>query len=112
MLAAHGDHFAHKLDKVCWTTPLPPMERMAACVMPAGEWKYQFRRGCTGRQPAAGSFPLLPEAFPQRLQTIPDGMGSRVARRLHEARGLPGTIASDTSPEALAWCSGSAGKAR
>ncbi len=43
----------------------------------------------------------MPEAFPQRLQTILAAWEARVARCLHEARAA-GTIASDTSPETLA----------
>jgi TetR/AcrR family transcriptional repressor of nem operon len=48
VLAAYGSFFAHKLDKFLLDGTLPPLERMAAFVLHAGQGmaKYQFRRGC------------------------------------------------------------------
>ncbi len=85
VLAAYGDFFAHKLDKFLLDDAVPPLERMAAFVRHAGQGmeKFQFRRGCLGGQPAAGS-PVVTRDVSPTVDGYPGGMG--VARGALSAR--------------------------
>lgn len=102
VLAAYGSFFAHKLDKFLLDTTLPPLERMTAFVLHAGQGmaKYQFRRGCLVGN-LLQETPLLPEEFPQRLKAILEEWETRVARCITEAQ-TQGVVPQDASPEKLA----------
>jgi AcrR family transcriptional regulator len=74
VLAAYGSFFAHKLDKFLLDGTLPPLERMAAFVLHAGQGmaKYQFRRGCLvgnllQESPLTRSVPPTIKSDPRRV---------------------------------------------
>ncbi len=102
VLAAYGAFFAHKLDKHLLNGDMPPLERMTAFVLHAGQGmaKYQFRRGCLVGN-LLQETPLLPDEFPQRLKMILGEWEIRVARCFSEAQ-AQGTIPANASPEKLA----------
>lgn len=102
VLNAYGAFFAHKLDKLLLDTTIPPLERLAAFVLHAGQGmaKYQFRRGCLVGN-LLQETPLLPDTFPQRLKAILEEWETRVARCLTEAQ-QHGVIPPHASPDTLA----------
>lgn len=102
VIDAYGRFFAHKLDKFLLDTQLAPLQRIAAFVLHAGQGmaKYDFRRGCLVGN-LLQETPLLPEAFPERLQAILQEWESRVARCLDEAK-LRGELATDAPASELA----------
>ena len=102
VLAAYGTYFAHKLDKHLLNRDMPPLERMTAVVLHAGQGmaKYQFRRGCLVGN-LLQETPLLPEEFPVQLKAILTEWETRVARCFTEAQAL-NVIPADASPDQLA----------
>jgi TetR/AcrR family transcriptional repressor of nem operon len=102
VLAAYGTYFAHKLDKHLLNSDMPPLERMTAFVLHAGQGmaKYQFRRGCLVGN-LLQETPLLPEEFPVQLKAILNEWETCVARCFTEAQAL-NVIPADASPEKLA----------
>ncbi|MGK9172792.1 TetR/AcrR family transcriptional regulator [Yokenella regensburgei] len=102
VLAAYGTYFAHKLDKHLLNSDMPPLDRMTAFVLHAGQGmaKYQFRRGCLVGNLLQES-PLLPDEFPVQLKAILNEWETRVARCFTQAQSQ-GAIAPDASPEKLA----------
>lgn len=102
VLAAYGAYFAHKLDKYLLNIDMPPLERMTAFVLHAGQGmaKYQFRRGCLVGN-LLQEAPLLPEEFPVQLKAILGEWESRVARCFADAK-AQGLLLANASPERLA----------
>jgi len=102
VIDTYGRFFAHKLDKFLLDTQLAPLQRIEAFVLHAGQGmaKYDFRRGCLVGN-LLQETPLLPEAFPERLQAILQEWESRVARCLDEAK-LRDELATDAPPSELA----------
>ncbi len=102
VLAAYGDFFAHKLDKFLLDDAVPPLERMAAFVRHAGQGmeKFQFRRGCLGGQPAAGS-PVVTRDVSPTVDGYPRRHGSRAWRAVCAKRRQPGP--SPATPHRRRW---------
>lgn len=102
VIDAYGRFFAHKLDKFLLDTQLAPLQRIETFVLHAGQGmaKYDFRRGCLVGN-LLQETPLLPEAFPERLQAILQEWESRVARCLDEAK-LRDELATDAPASELA----------
>ncbi|WP_375738320.1 TetR/AcrR family transcriptional regulator [Pseudomonas boanensis] len=102
VLESYAGYFAHKLDRCFLQKSVPPLQRLRNFVEDAksGMIRYQFRRGCLvgnlGQEVA-----VLPESFPERLESTLRSWEQRLATCLRDAQGA-GELAPDADCEGLA----------